>query len=135
MKEKDKGLAILVCVIIDLVLFSLLYFRLINTKQDFIYTGFLFFLHLIYYYGVYYNITYLIDITHISIPISFCIAPLLDSIYLKVCNFILLIVIQVLWLYKGYCIMETTTIKGCGDLITIVAFIWTLVLGYIIVNH
>ena len=130
MKEKDKGLAILLGVIIDFVLLYLLYFKLIKNKQDLIYTYFMLFIHLIYYYGVYYNITYLIDITHITIPLSFLVTPLLKSTYLKVLNFSLLIVIQLLWVFKGYCIMSTSNIKGCGDLFTIIALLWSLYLLY-----
>ena len=133
MKEKDKGLAILLGVILDLCILYLLYFKLIKNKQDLIYTYLMLFIHLIYYYGVYYNITYLIDITHITLPLSFLVTPLLKSTYIKILNLSLLIVIQLLWVFKGYCILSTENIKGCGDFFTIIALLWSLYLLYDII--
>ena len=83
-----------------------------------------------FFFSVYYNITKVIDLTHIVIPISICISVFLESFFLKVINLLLLIVIQLLWVYKGYCIIATKNITGCGDIVSIIAYVWTLVLSY-----
>ena len=130
MKDKDKGVAIYLTLLIDFSLLSLLVLGLVKTQKDYVYIICVFLIHIVFIYGVYYNNTSIIDICHLSIPASLCIAPLLDSIYLKAIHLVLLLVIQILWVCKGYCIIGSKHIQGCGDLNTIIAAIWTLFLGY-----
>ena len=130
MKDKDKHIVYFLTLSIDIILIGLILFNKIKTKFDFIYILLILFTHCVFLYSVYYNITKLIDITHIVIPISICISVFLDSFYLKVINLILLIVIQFLWVYKGYCIIATKNITGYGEIISITTFVWSLVLCY-----
>lgn len=130
MKDKDKHIVYFLTLSIDIILIGLILFNKIKTKFDFIYILLILFTHCVFLYSVYYNITKLIDITHIVIPISICISVFLDSFFLKVINLILVIVIQFLWVYKGYCIIATKNITGYGEIISITTFVWSLVLCY-----
>ena len=130
MKDNDKNIVYFITLCIDISLLGLILFHKIKTKFDYIYILLILFTHCVFLYSVYYNITKLIDLTHIVIPISICISVFLESFFLKVINLILLIIIQLLWVYKGYCILITKNITGCGDIISIIAFVWTLVLSY-----
>jgi hypothetical protein len=130
MKDNDKYIVYFITLCIDISLLGLLLFNKIKTKFDFIYILLILFTHCVFLYSVYYNITKLIDITHIVVPISICISVFLDSFFLKVINLILVIVIQFLWVYKGCCILQTKNITGYGEIISITTFVWTLVLCY-----
>ena len=130
MKDNDKNIVYFITLCIDISLLGLLLFHKIKTKFDYIYILLILFTHCIFLYSIYYNITKLIDLTHIVIPISICISIFLDSFFLKVINVILVIIIQILWVYKGCCILKTKNIKGSGEFISIIAVIWTLVLSY-----
>ena len=130
MKDNDKNIVYFITLCIDISLLGLLLFNKIKTKFDFIYILLILFTHCVFLYSVYYNINKLIDLTHIVIPISICISVFLESFFLKVINLILLIVIQLLWVYKGYCILKTKNITGRGNIVSIIAFVWTLVLSY-----
>jgi len=130
MKDNDKYIVYFITLCIDISLLGLLLFNKIKTKFDYIYILLILFTHCVFLYSVYYNITKLIDITHIVVPISICISVFLDSFFLKVINLILVIVIQFLWVYKGCCILQTKNITGYGEIISITTFVWTLVLCY-----
>ncbi len=85
---------------------------------------------------MYHNTTFIIDASHIAICLCILIAPILDSFFLKLIHLLLLLAIQFLWLYKGYCILMTSNIEGCGNFFTIIAAIWTIFLSFMLyINH
>lgn len=136
MKEKDKDLATLLTLSIDAFLVILVLKNSISTMKDKLYTYALVLVHAIFIYGLYLDNLYIIDASHVIMCLCILIAPILDSFYLKLLHLLLLLVIQFLWLYKGYCILMTDTIEGCGDFFTFIAVLWTLLLTFILyTNH
>lgn len=136
MKEKDKDIATLLTLSIDAFLVILLFNKSISTLKDKLYTYALLLVHVIFIYGMYHNSTFIIDASHITISLCILIAPILDSFFLKFIHLLLLLTIQFLWLYKGYCILMTSNIEGCGDFFTIIAAIWTIFLSFMLyINH
>ena len=136
MKEKDKDLATLLTLSIDAFLVILVLKNSISTMKDKLYTYALLLVHAIFIYGLYLDNLYIIDASHVIMCLCILISPILDSFYLKLLHLLLLLVIQFLWLYKGYCILMTDTIEGCGDFFTFIAVLWTLLLTFILyANH
>ena len=130
MKSKDKNIVYFLTICIDIFLIGLLLFHKIKTKFDFIYILLILFTHCIFLYSIYYNITNLIDLTHICIPISICISVFLDSFYLKFINLLLLIFIQISWYFFDGCIISYSFSKGNILIPYWMALLWTLVLIY-----
>jgi len=136
MKEKDKDIATLLTLSIDAFLVILLFNKSISTLKDKLYTYALFLVHFIFIYGMYHNSTFIIDAFHVIMYLCILIAPILDSFFLKFIHLLLLLTIQFLWIYKGYCILMTSNIEGCGDFFTIIAAIWTIFLSFMLyINH
>ena len=130
MNNKDKHIVYFLTLSIDIILIGLILFNKIKTNFDVIYILLILFTHFIFLYSIYFNITNLIDLNHILMALSICISLFLHSFYLKMINLILVIVIQFLWVYKGYCIIATKNITGYGEIISITTFVWSLVLCY-----
>ena len=130
MNNKDKHIVYFLTLSIDIILIGLILFNKIKTNFDVIYILLILFTHFIFLYSIYFNITNLIDLNHILMALSICISLFLHSFYLKMINLILVIVIQFLWVYKGYCIIATKNITDYGEIISITTFVWSLVLCY-----
>ena len=85
---------------------------------------------------MFHNSIFIIDASHVIMSLCILIAPILDSFFLKLIHLLLLLAIQFLWIYKGYCILMTSNIEGCGDVFTIIAAVWTIVLIFMLyINH
>lgn len=136
MKEKDKDIATLLTLSIDAFLVILLFNKSISTLKDKLYTYALLLVHVIFIYGMYHNSTFIIDASLVIMSLCILIAPILDSFFLKLIHLRLLLAIQFLWIYKGYCILMTSNIEGYGDVFTIIAAVWTIVLTFMLyINH
>ena len=105
MKYKDKIKLYCITILIDLILISILKIYILNSEEKkFIHLAIL--VHILFYYGLYFNKRYLLYIIHHFIFILPLISIFLKNKNIKNICLIVLIIVQILWIIEKRCILN-----------------------------
>jgi len=126
---EDKHKLYIITLILDVILLSILYVNnLLLFDKIWIYSVLL--AHLLFYYALKENKRNILDALHILIFILPIISIFANNIFIKIISILLLIVIQILWVYENRCILnESEGEFGYGNSLNVFCIIFTAILA------
>lgn len=131
-EKKNKYQLFLITFFIDILLFYIyLYKKLCSI--DFYFIEFIFMIHCIFFISLYKNYNTLIDFCHLFMFLCIFFIFYIESFELQSLVLFLISLIQILWILKGYCIMNTRKNPfsiSFQKLFTIGTFLFTLYLSF-----
>ena len=118
-----------ITVILDITLLLILYFNeLILFDTLWVYS--ILFIHMIFYVALKKNRRKILDILHMLIFIFPIISIFANNIFIKIVSILLLVLIQVLWVYENRCILnEKENMFGYGNELNTFCIIFTPILA------
>ena len=118
-----------ITVILDIILLLILYFNeLILFDTLWVYS--ILFIHMIFYVALKKNRRKILDILHMLIFIFPIISIFANNIFIKIVSILLLVLIQVLWVYENRCILnEKENMFGYGNELNTFCIIFTPILA------
>lgn len=132
LKEENKRILYGIVCCIDIILLNI-YICGENTKKDLFFMELIFITHSIFFISLKKNEDFYIDMCHIIMFLSIFVVFWLNSYKLQLLILLLLCVIQVLWVVKGYCIMNTKENpieRIYQKLFTVSCFLFTIILSF-----
>ena len=131
METPNKVVLFVLTIVLDIIIIMALNVKKMK-KFDVCYAFAVLIIHGIFIISLMLDTRALLDILHYSIFIFIALSPLLSDIYLISANLLLVIVIQILWILKGYCILNdpNNPIRfGYGYEISIFVLLYTVILA------
>ena len=134
-QTKDKRTLYGILSLLDILLLTILYRQYKQlSKFDKVYILCILVSHIILFLSLWNQWCTIIDILHYFLFLSIVLAIFIQNKYLQLLVLLLVILIQVLWIYKGRCIMNTNDDEnqnfwGFSNELTIGTLVYTVILS------
>lgn len=134
-QTKDKSTLYGILSLLDILLLTILYRQYKQlSKFDKVYILCILVSHIILFLSLWNQWCTIIDILHYFLFLSIVLAIFIQNKYLQLLVLLLVILIQVLWIYKGRCIMNTNDDEnqnfwGFSNELTIGTLVYTVILS------
>lgn len=135
-KTNDKKTLYVILSVLDILLLTILYRQYKQlSKFDIVYILCILVSHIILFLSLWSQWCTIIDILHYFLFLSIVLAIFIRNGYLQLIVLSLVVLIQVLWVYKGRCIMNTMENEnenfwGFTNELTVATLMFTVVLSF-----